>query len=154
MNDEEWIITVCLRRIFQSIREADSSTIHYSLFIIHDSLPSHWDGYKKSPHPNESGVGYKMHSTVPPWLRHRPPLIDAVTGAPDRPFPTGSSEVVGRGAGVQSHFSGGGSSLGIFPGVRSSSKLVLSNYITEVAVCQSFSFPPEKVTFRLWISLP
>ena len=35
-----------------------------------------------------------MYSTVPPWLRHRPSLIDALTGVPDRLFPTDSSEVV------------------------------------------------------------
>ena len=62
------------------------------------------EGYKKA-HPLKSGVGYKMYSTVPPWLQQALPLIDALTGAPDPEFPPDSSEAVGKPAGGQSHFS-------------------------------------------------
>ena len=49
---------------------------------------------KNNPTPEKSGVGYKMYSTVPPWLQIALPLIDAVTGAPGLPFPTVGSEGV------------------------------------------------------------
>ena len=45
-----------------------------------------------------------MYSTVPPWLRTSPPLIDTVTGVPGQPFPADSSEVVSYSAGVRSLF--------------------------------------------------
>ena len=65
-----------------------------------------------------------MYSTVPPWLQcWALPLIDALTGAPGRLFPTCSSEVVwyiGRGAEPSQQT---GSSLGFFPGTGSSSRL-------------------------------
>ena len=45
-----------------------------------------------------------MHSTVPPWLQQMLPLIDALTGAPDRLFPTDGSEVVRCGKVLQNHY--------------------------------------------------
>ena len=37
------------RHRFNFIREADPTTIHYSLFTIHFPLPSQRDGYKNNP---------------------------------------------------------------------------------------------------------
>ena len=59
MNDEECIIAVSLRHIMKSIREADTSTIHYSLFTIHYSFPI-GEGIKNTHPLTKSGVGYKV----------------------------------------------------------------------------------------------
>ena len=62
---------------------------------------------KKYPTPDINqgwDTYYIMYSTVPPWLQTSLPLVDdTVTGAPGRPFPTVSSEVVSNQAGVRSH---------------------------------------------------
>ena len=42
-----------------------------------------------------------MYSTVPPWLRTKPSLIDALTGVPGQPFPADGSEVVSLMAGLR-----------------------------------------------------
>ena len=50
---------------------------------------------KEKSHPlNKIRGGIQKYSTVPPWLRQMPSLIDALTGAPGGPFPTFGSEVV------------------------------------------------------------
>ena len=59
-----------------------------------------------------------MYSTVPPWLRHKPSLIIALTGEPGRAFPLHGSEVVSSGAGVRLPFTAGAASLRILPGMR------------------------------------
>ena len=59
-----------------------------------------------------------MYSTVPPWLRPGPSLIDALTGAPGMAFPPirlGSGIASGRDTGPFQHT---GPSLGIFPETR------------------------------------
>ena len=59
-----------------------------------------------------------MYSTVPPWLRPGPSLIDALTGAPGMAFPPirlGSGIASGRNTGPFQHT---GPSLGIFPETR------------------------------------
>ena len=94
MNDEEWIIAVILRHIMKSIREADTSTIHYSLFTIHYSFPI-GEGIKNT-HPLtkiRGGIRNVFHGSTlvtAGWLS----LIDALTGAPGLPFPANGSEVV------------------------------------------------------------
>jgi hypothetical protein len=71
----------------------------------------------KNTHPlkNQGWDTDVQYSTVPPWLRHMPSLIDALTGAPVRPFPTGGSEVVSFSAGLQMPCTKTASSLGILP---------------------------------------
>ena len=60
------------------------------------------------PTPDDSGVGYKLYSTVPPWLRPEPPLIAAITGGPVPAYcagvQPGSSEGVSHGAGAEEAF--------------------------------------------------
>ena len=58
----------------------------------------------KNSHPLTKQGWDTKYSTVPPWLRRKPSLIDALTGAPGRPFPTCGSEVVSSPAGLQSLF--------------------------------------------------
>ena len=58
----------------------------------------------KNSHPLTKQGWDTKYSTVPPWLRRAPSLIDALTGAPGRPFPTCGSEVVSSPAGLQSLF--------------------------------------------------
>jgi hypothetical protein len=65
-----------------------------SLFICVPGKGKPWGRYKKYPAPDQNQGWDTKYSTVPPWLRIASPLIDAVTGAPVRLFPTGSSEVV------------------------------------------------------------
>ena len=68
---------------------------HDSLFAIHASLfitsPA-GKGYKKFPSPEQNQGWDTKYSTVPPWLRLSPSLIDAVTGVTGRAFPPRSSE--------------------------------------------------------------
>ena len=62
----------------------------------------------EKPTPDDSGVGYKLYSTVPPWLRPEPPLIAAITGGPVPAYcagvQPGSSEGVSHGAGAEEAF--------------------------------------------------
>ena len=58
----------------------------------------------KNSHPLTKQGWDTKYSTVPPWLRLAPSLIDAITGAPGRLFPTCGSEVVSSPAGLQSLF--------------------------------------------------
>lgn len=63
--------------------------------------------YKKYPPPERSGVGYSNCSIPrfhPGCSEKTEPLIDALTGAPGRLFPTCGSEVVSFGAGKQKPF--------------------------------------------------
>ena len=96
-------------------------TLHFALCISRFG-----EGVKIIPSPEtiRGGIQSLQYSTVPPWLQRTAlPLIDALTGAPGRPFPTCSSEVVwyiGRGAEPSQQT---GSSLGFFPGTGSSSRL-------------------------------
>ena len=93
-----------------------------------------------------------MYSTVPPWLQcWALPLIDALTGAPGRLFPTCSSEVVwyiGRGAEPSQQT---GSSLGFFPGTGSSSQLFHIERIYHIFPGKSIPTPgknaPGKAVF-------
>ena len=87
MNDEKSRIEVCLRHIFQIIREADTSTIHYSLFTFH--YPPAGMGIK-NPHPWRNQGWDTSRSHIPrfhPGYGRRPSLIDALTGAPGAEFP-------------------------------------------------------------------
>ena len=106
---------VCLRHDFKSIREADTTTIHYSLFTIHYSFPSCGERYKKYPPPERSGVGYKSIPRFHPGCFQQKPLIGALTGAPVRAFLPCGSEVVSSPAGVRMPCTKTATSLGIFP---------------------------------------
>jgi len=78
-------------------------------------LLNDWGGKKETPPLKNQGWDTKSYSTVPPWLQHKLPLIDAVTGAPGMAFPhtrLRSGIAIGRGT-EPSHQTG--SSLGILP---------------------------------------
>ena len=82
----------CLRHDLKSSANRIPSlfTFHSSLFTIH-YLPI-GEGIKKFPSPEQNQGWDTKYSTVPPWLRLAPSLIDAVTGVTGRAFPPGSSE--------------------------------------------------------------
>ena len=95
------------------------------MYLVSSYLVSVFGEGKKIAHPlkNQGWDTKKQYSTVPPWLPcTAEPLIDAVTGAPGRPFPACGSEVVTLAAGVRVSFTNAASSLGILPERVSSSK--------------------------------
>jgi len=78
-----------------------------------------------------------MYSTVPPWLRTSPPLIDALTGVPGQPFPAGSSKVVSFTAGVQSLFTSRLLSEDLTENACLSRSFLQTEYTTVFCPCQS-----------------
>ena len=62
--------------------------MHYALCISSYG----GEGIKKFPSPEQNQGWDTKYSTVPPWLRLLPSLIDAVTGVTGRAFPPRSSE--------------------------------------------------------------
>ena len=92
---------------------------HNSSFLIfHSSFPSCGEGIKNTHPLKRIRGGIQMYSTVPPWLRQKPSLIGALTGAPVRAFLPCGSEVVSLSAGVRMPCTKVAPSLGIFRSAR------------------------------------
>ena len=102
--------------------------------------------YKKYPPPEQNQGWDTKYSTVPPWLPLAKPLIDALTGAPDRPFPTDGSEVVSH-RGTSRAFHQPAPLWAVHPGGMSSSMpFVWSEFSIIPLKCQS----PWRKFLQFW----
>ena len=116
MQNSKCKIMVCLRhRFILSAEPTPLFCILHSAFCI---SPAYGEGKKIIPSPDETGVGYKVfHGSTLVALRAEP-LIDALTGAPDRAFLPGGSEVVSHCAVLQMPCTKVAPSLGILRNVH------------------------------------